>query len=414
MPKVLDAPFYGASISDNLMETQDGFLVCLNVPVARTGKQTYMGSEIGGGKVADKVYTAHRLEEDVFHPDTIASFNGKPVTDDHPTIYPVAPENYQIYAKGHAQNARRVGNNIVVDLVITDPVLISKIKGNVKRQVSVGYNCEWPDYKGGVRQINIRANHIAVVATGRAGPSYAIKDELPKNINRRKIVNKKQALSRMFAAFAKDASPEEIEQVMQYVNDTEPEKPSEAGLFKKFLAAFDSKAKDEDEKKDDEDEKSEAKDKALDERFNKLEAALDALTKALDKKAKDEDEKEDIELAEKLLENEKAEAKDEDETEKMAEDEDAEEEKKAAKDAQALMTFINELKPTIASMPDRQQKAVKDALNKALGKTPSGTFAAIKKAAASHAPSAKDSSPKDPASIGKAIAAKHNPHYKQA
>lgn len=403
MPKVLDSPFFGASISDNLLETQDGFLVCLNVPVARTGTQDYIGSEINKAW-GEKIVKAYRLEEDVFHPDTIASFNGKPVTDDHPSVYPVAPENYTIYAKGHAQNARREGNDIVVDLVITDPVLIQKIKSGLKRQVSVGYDCQWVKYKNTVKQTNIRANHIAVVTAGRAGPKYAIKDELPKIQKKGAIMNKKQALAKMFAAFAKDESttPEELEQVMQYVTDAEPEKkPSEAGLFKKFLAAFDAKAKDEDEeekKVDDEDkEEKESKEKALDARLEKIEGTLDTLVKALDK-AKDEDEEEKV-------------AKDEDETEK-AEDEETEEEKKEAKD-QALKALMTELKPALATLDSKAQKVVKDALSKALGRETSNVFAEIKKIVASHSP-AKDNAPKDLSEIGKKIRDTYNPHYKKA
>ena len=39
--------YYGYTISPNQIETGEGFLICRNVPVARTGTQEYLGREIG-------------------------------------------------------------------------------------------------------------------------------------------------------------------------------------------------------------------------------------------------------------------------------------------------------------------------------------------------------------------------------
>ena len=39
--------YYGSRISGNMTETPEGYLICLNVPIARTGTQTYMRSELG-------------------------------------------------------------------------------------------------------------------------------------------------------------------------------------------------------------------------------------------------------------------------------------------------------------------------------------------------------------------------------
>ena len=87
--------YYGYTISPNQIETGEGFLICRNVPVARIGDQEYLGSEIGlDGADAGKVITVHRRPEEVFAPEALASFEGKPVTDDHPpfcwiqTTYP--------------------------------------------------------------------------------------------------------------------------------------------------------------------------------------------------------------------------------------------------------------------------------------------------------------------------------------
>lgn len=49
--------YYGYTISPNQIETGEGFLICRNVPISRTGDQEYMGWEIGipgGGRRTDR------------------------------------------------------------------------------------------------------------------------------------------------------------------------------------------------------------------------------------------------------------------------------------------------------------------------------------------------------------------------
>ena len=38
--------YYGYTISPNQMETVEGFLICRNVPIARTGEMEYLESEL--------------------------------------------------------------------------------------------------------------------------------------------------------------------------------------------------------------------------------------------------------------------------------------------------------------------------------------------------------------------------------
>ena len=38
--------YYGYTVSPNQVETGEGFLICRNVPIARTGSQKYLGREI--------------------------------------------------------------------------------------------------------------------------------------------------------------------------------------------------------------------------------------------------------------------------------------------------------------------------------------------------------------------------------
>ncbi len=88
--------------------------------------------------------TVQRHPEDVFEAATLASFEGKPVTDGHPPEN-VGPENYSAYTKGHVQNVRRSGEYIVADLYQRrQPGGGSR--NNVKREVSCRYLCSYvPD-----------------------------------------------------------------------------------------------------------------------------------------------------------------------------------------------------------------------------------------------------------------------------
>ena len=76
--------YYGNEISPNQIETVEGFLICKNVPIARTGEQEYLARDLALDGDPERVIKVNRYEADVFEPATLASFEGKPVTDGHP------------------------------------------------------------------------------------------------------------------------------------------------------------------------------------------------------------------------------------------------------------------------------------------------------------------------------------------
>ena len=168
--------YYGSNISENIADTPEGYLICRNVPIARTGEQVYLARELGiRDGDPERAVTVRREESEVFAPAAMASFEGKDITDDHPPVA-VTPENYALYSKGHVQNVRREGDRLVADLVIKDPALIGEVRGKVKREISCGYDCLYARDRGGYKQTNIRGNHVAVVSSGRAGHEVAIRD----------------------------------------------------------------------------------------------------------------------------------------------------------------------------------------------------------------------------------------------
>ena len=137
--------YYGTRLSENISRRDpEGYLLCLNVPVARTGIQEYLPEELGipGGGELIRVL---RPEEEVFSPETIASFEGMPVTNDHPPEG-VDTSNIRALQKGHAHNVRRGAGEesdlLLADLIITDPRLIGQILEEGKREISCGYTYE--------------------------------------------------------------------------------------------------------------------------------------------------------------------------------------------------------------------------------------------------------------------------------
>ena len=158
--------YYGSHLSEHLVKTPEGYLICYAVPINRTGTQLYSAGELGLDGDPERPVTVYRLEEDVFAPAAIASLEGKDVTRGHPNEM-LNAENQASYSKGHMENVRRDGENTVADLVIKDPSLVSDVENGILREVSCGYHCQFEPYGDGYRQTHIIGNHVAVVPRGR-------------------------------------------------------------------------------------------------------------------------------------------------------------------------------------------------------------------------------------------------------
>ena len=63
--------YFGSRISANIIETPEGYLVCKNVPIARTGVQKYRGLEFGG-EHSNEMYDVVRPKDEVFSKAAVA------------------------------------------------------------------------------------------------------------------------------------------------------------------------------------------------------------------------------------------------------------------------------------------------------------------------------------------------------
>lgn len=386
--------FYGTRFSPNMTKTPEGFLICHSVPIARTGWQEYMPHEIGS--TGDQLIKVYRSDEEVFSQATIASFEGKPVTDKHPT-QEVRPDNIAAFGKGHCQNVHRgtgdLADTLLADLVITDPILIAEIESG-KREVSCGYECEYIDTHGRIEQQAIRGNHVAVVSQGRAGERIAIQDTKPKGGSTMPKLDNNTLLGKILKAFSRDAEPEELVAAHQMLG--QQEKPV---------------AKDE-----------ELHNEAIEEKFNaEILAAIKALQAEVAelKVAKPAPEAKDAltELEEEMT-NGKPDVTDEDPEKSVtvSPEEMKKEESATAMDRAAVLVAIKAMKPVIASLPEGERRKASDALTKELR-------AAMQQPAQDKAKDAytdllqrkktADTKTVDLSDFGKACA-KRNPHIKEA
>ena len=356
--------YFGSRISDHIIKTPEGFLICKDVPIARTGTQQYRGCEFGG-PVADGIYNVQRPEAEVFDRAAVASFEGKPVCDEHPEE-DVTPDNYGRYMKGVCRDVRRgdgdLSNCLVADLVIYDADLINKIEAG-KREISCGYDCLWnPTSDSSYDQLEIRGNHVAVVDRGRAGHKVAIRDTADDEKGGKKM--SKFLIGRILRALARDESttPEDMEAATKLAgsSDAEPRPqpaPAPAAPATPAPAAVPQP-----------ENKPAAMDEATEARFKKIEDALEAISSKLNPAPPAVEPKKDaLDALEEELQNQApaaASAGDEDDVieppeEINAQDAEPEEEEavpvpQATRDA--AMELLKNLKPVVASIKNEAQR----------------------------------------------------------
>lgn len=158
----------------------DGSLLA-DARIARTGIQTYLGSEVGKPDMA--MVRVYRPGTEVFAEDTLKSAAHRPVTNDHPAEL-VNADNWKQHAVGQTgDEITGEGIFIRVPLMVSDGETIKAIEGG-KQELSAGYTCDL-DFTAGTTpageaydaiQKNIRINHVAVVQRGRAGSQVRIGD----------------------------------------------------------------------------------------------------------------------------------------------------------------------------------------------------------------------------------------------
>ncbi|NUF88736.1 DUF2213 domain-containing protein [Acinetobacter baumannii] len=168
--------------------TKEGYLKCVNVRLAKAPQvREYYAYEFPSleGYSADQIINIYTPAEELFKPETIASFNGVDATDYHPPKNEINASNWKDYHIGYCENVRQEGDYLVGDLLIKDKVSIDLIQSNERIEMSLGYGAMLVVEQGTApdgtpyqaKFINFNGDHIALVKYGRCGGDCRIGDE---------------------------------------------------------------------------------------------------------------------------------------------------------------------------------------------------------------------------------------------
>jgi hypothetical protein len=165
---------------DQTYWTEEGYLVDHPV-VTRVGIFEYTNPD-------GSIRREFRPPEEVFDPESLASYKGKPVIVTH-DAGEVNKDNVSDESIGTMlSEGYRDGNNVRVETIIQDTNTLKRYK---YRELSLGYSLdldetpgEWNGQSYDAVQRNIRINHLAIVGNARAGDNARLnidqKDKTPK------------------------------------------------------------------------------------------------------------------------------------------------------------------------------------------------------------------------------------------
>ncbi len=162
--------------------TPQGFLRCDGYP-ARAGIYKYRRDD-------GTIQYERRPPEEVFHADSLASYDDAPLTIEHPAEGEVNADNVRRHEVGHVKGAaRQDGDRVATEQIIKDARAIKQVKAG-KQQLSPGYKIELdetpghdsryatPDNPTGrydATQTKIRVNHLAIVDNARGGSQMRLR-----------------------------------------------------------------------------------------------------------------------------------------------------------------------------------------------------------------------------------------------
>lgn len=154
-------------------KTPEGYLICTDAILSRTGKQEYKRCELFGDTCEDpdKIVNVERTDDEVFSDKAMASFENKAVCIEHPD-HDVNAENHNELAVGFVRDIHKGEDNgkpvMMGTLVITDKDAVEAVESGEYKELSCGYDCDIDD-DDNPQQRNIRGNHVALCKHGRAG-----------------------------------------------------------------------------------------------------------------------------------------------------------------------------------------------------------------------------------------------------
>lgn|GEM_PF-272834 len=166
--------------------TPQGFLVA-PASISRTGVQLYRAGELGIGRDSGMdpmtVVRLYRPAEEVFDPESVSSFDGAPVTLNHPPGNVVNAANWKDKAVGDMDDVASDGATVNGKITVRDKKAVDAVVSG-KKYLSAGYSFELDPTPGTAADgqqydavmRKIRGNHVAIVDSPRGGPVCRIAD----------------------------------------------------------------------------------------------------------------------------------------------------------------------------------------------------------------------------------------------
>lgn len=172
------------ALNSSRVYTDEGFL---RVPgkAARTGIQEYLAYEMGlKDRKPNDIIRVYRPSEEVFNDESLQTYLGADVTNNHPEKFIDSTTYRKISAGVVTSVGRREGDYVVVDMIIKDKDTIRAVESG-KAELSAGYSSTYDTTPGvtpdgepyDFKQTNIKINHVAIVDRARAGAMARIFDE---------------------------------------------------------------------------------------------------------------------------------------------------------------------------------------------------------------------------------------------
>lgn len=202
-------------------KTPEGYLLCRDVPISRVGSFEYSAAEVGLPNIGQAVQV-WRPEEQIFNPETIASFEAKPVVIGHARF--ADPDNWREIAVGTTQNVRRGEGDksdfLLADLLLTDRKAIEAVESGDLKEVSCGYDADTQETPQGIEQIGIVGNHVALVVSARCSGCKIGDGSMTTSLKTR--------LRKLFRDGNEDAFNEEVDKLQVQDGDAPDATPAPA------------------------------------------------------------------------------------------------------------------------------------------------------------------------------------------
>lgn len=271
-------------------------------PLSKEGVFPYLGKQISDSLEPNQIYYVYRPASEITNPETVESFNGVPLIDEHEMI----GEGFTSYddrpAGGVVFNTKPDDGRLLGDIKIFSENLKEEIESG-KKELSMGYLCNYVPERGVFNgqtydfiQKDLRGNHVALVKNGRMGSDVRVYDkqitfdsieEIREMVKETKDAesDKREAIRQVMAIANKpdsdfEGGAKEKEETIAKILEKSEYSKSEAGSAndenmddkpKEEAKDACSKDMDEDKKGEDEDDKENAK------KEDKKESAMDAL-----------------------------------------------------------------------------------------------------------------------------------------